>query len=132
MQCGKLPNHTPFNSVVTKCALEYDGIATQLSSGLELQKIEVANQLLNVGRFYYILKQNQENRNTDVACLIDQKNEVISYRKQLARARTMSSINPVVLERLEASIEQSAETFEDMKRKLKKTFASTEVSGARS
>lgn len=110
-----------------KFAKEYDGISTQLCSNLELQKIEVSNQLLNLGRFYHVMQKNLETREADMARLADKKSEVISYGKQLQRARTMSSIKPVVLDRLEASIEQATDAFEDMKVDIKKSFEATEV-----
>lgn len=112
---------------MSKYALEYDGISTQLFKSLELQKIEVSNQLLNIGRFYFVLKNNQEARDADIKLLVDQKNKVISLRKQLASARTMSSIKPIVVERLEASIEEGTDCFADMKLELKKSFDATEV-----
>lgn len=112
---------------MSKCALEYDGISTHMFKSLELQKIEVSNQLLNVGRFYFVLKNNQEVRDADMKRLCDQKNEVVSLRKQLASARTMSSIKPIVLDRLDASIEEATACFADMKVELNKSFEATEV-----
>lgn len=113
---------------MSKYALEYDGISSHMFRSLELQKIEVSNQLLNIGRFYFVLKTNQESRDADIARLNDKKNEVICYRKQLASAKTMSSIKPIVLSRLEASIEEATDNFADMKIELNKSFEATEVS----
>lgn len=128
LQCGKLPNNSSFNTVVSKFAKEYDGVSTQLFSSLELQKIEVSNQMLNLGRFYDVLQSNHERRESDISRLVAQKNEVISYRKQLQQARTMTSIKPAVLNKLEANIEDSTDRFEETKVLVKKSFESTEVS----
>jgi hypothetical protein len=128
LQCGKLPNNSSFNTVVSKFAKEYDGVSTQLFSSLELQKIEVSNQMLNLGRFYDVLQSNDERRESDISRLVAQKNEVISYRKQLQQARTMTSIKPAVLNKLEANIEDSTDRFEETKVLVKKSFESTEVS----
>lgn len=125
-KCGKMPGCTAFNKAVNKFATEYDSVSTQLFSSLELQKIEVSNQLLSLGRFYHVLQDNQERRDANMTRLVNQKNEVISYRKQLERARTMSSIKPVVINRLEANIEESIDNFEDTKVEVKKSFESTE------
>mmetsp|Transcript_1795 Transcript_1795/g.3389 ORF Transcript_1795/g.3389 Transcript_1795/m.3389 type:complete len:574 (+) Transcript_1795:66-1787(+) len=125
-KCGKMPGSTAFNEAVNKFAVEYDSVSTQLFSSLELQKIEVSNQLLNLGRFFHVLQGNQERRDADMARLMDQKNDVISYRKQLERARTMPSIKPVVINRLEASIEESIDNFEETKVEVKTSFESTE------
>jgi hypothetical protein len=114
--------------VVSKFAKEYDGVSTQLFSSLELQKIEVSNQMLNLGRFYDVLQSNDERRESDISRLVAQKNEVISYRKQLQQARTMTSIKPAVLNKLEANIEDSTDRFEETKVLVKKSFESTEVS----
>jgi hypothetical protein len=114
--------------VVSKFAKEYDGVSTQLFSSLELQKIEVSNQMLNLGRFYDVLQSNHERRESDISRLVAQKNEVISYRKQLQQARTMTSIKPAVLNKLEANIEDSTDRFEETKVLVKKSFESTEVS----
>jgi hypothetical protein len=82
-----------------------------------------------MGRFYHVLENNKDQRTKDMTRLIDQKNEVISYRKQLVRAETMSSIKPVVLNRLEGNIEKSIDALEDLKVVVKKSFIATEVKG---
>ena len=120
-------NNTKYNYVVTTFSAEYKDIALQMGLSLEAQKNEVSTHLLNIGRFYDVLVSNQEKRDSDLARLTDKKKEVISYREQLARARNMNSIKNVILEKLEANIDEGKDKFEEMKVCLKKSYETTEV-----